>query len=127
MTALPLAAALPFTHLDDARFLAAVAVIEDNLQDRITSTGERSIYGLGRKTWEQHMPGLPFELATSRPDLARECAGRHLRWLKRELSRRGLPQTPQVVGTCWNTGLRGFRFVTPYGFCVQAVYEEGTP
>ena len=47
---------------------------------------------------------LPFENALDRVQ-AEEVAIRHYEWIKRGLSRNGLPQTPYYIALAWNGGL----------------------
>ena len=50
----------------------------------------------------------PFALCTLRPDLARECALAHVRWLKQALAQAGMPQSPFTLGWAWHRGIRGY-------------------
>lgn len=72
---------------DLTRLLSAIAAKENQPQDKVGPHGERSIYGITKAVWLQHMPYLPFEYATEQPFLARICAVKHINLCANELAK----------------------------------------
>jgi len=92
--------------------------------------GERSIYGITKAVWLQHMPYLPFEYATEQPLLARICAVKHINLCAHEMSKAGIHPGVYELGACWNVGLAGFVKLhklgvrVDYGVCIANLYGQ---
>lgn len=84
-------------------YLDATREIED-WQGRDGQHGERGSYGIRPATWRQHMGDMPF--ASARQERwGRECARRHVTWLRRELARSGVHPGIFNVALAYNAGL----------------------
>jgi hypothetical protein len=84
-------------------YLDATRQIED-WQGRDGRHGERGAYGIRAATWSQHMGDMDFALARQER-WGRECARRHVAWLRRELQRAGIHPGVFNVALVYNAGL----------------------
>jgi|JI10StandDraft_1071094.scaffolds.fasta_scaffold730238_3 hypothetical protein len=85
------------------RMLDATRAIE-NWQGRDGQFGERGAYGIRPATWKQHMGALPFTLARQEY-WGRECARRHIEWLKTQLPAAGIDPNEFNLALAYNAGL----------------------
>ena len=120
---------------DLTKLLAAIAAKEGQAQDAIGPHGERSIYGITKHVWDDHMNtkdeyAMGFELCTTRPFLARQVAIAHLNWLSNEVAKASYPPNCYVLAACWHLGLRGYIEAAragreiPYAKDVQNLYQS---
>ena len=87
-----------------AETLDAIHRVENPLNlTRPGKFGELGAYQFRLGTWRMHTD-VPFERALDRVQ-SEEVAIRHYEWIKRGLSRNGLPQTPYYIALAWNGGL----------------------
>ena len=93
---------------DVSKLLQAIAAKEGQAQDAIGPNGERSIYGITKAVWMQHMPYLPFEYCTEQPFLARICATKHINLCANELAKAGYPPSVYCIAAAWHSGLKGY-------------------
>lgn len=84
-------------------YLDATREIED-WQGRDGRHGERGAYGIREAAWRQHMGGMPFA-AARQERWGRECARRHVAWLRHELARSGVHTGVFNVALAYNAGL----------------------
>ena len=112
-----------------SKFLDCITCKENQNQYDVGEHGERSIYGITKDVWNQHMPNLSFSLCTNDKSLARVCAVRHLNWLSQQLILNGYPSNVYTLATCWNRGLNGYLYfarnskVSNYGLDVKEMYN----
>ena len=115
---------------DVSKLLICIAQKEGQAQDAIGPHGERSIYGITKAVWMQHMPYLPFEYCTEQPFLARICATKHINWTAHNLSREGFPPSAYCIAAAWHLGLAGYVKLakaggeSQYGKDVLAIYNS---
>lgn len=109
------------TEFSYDRFLNAIATIETgNNPNAIGRAGERSVYQFMESTWYDRTDKA-FVLATEDPDLAREVAIKHARWVQDRVKSthsglfndRLMPEeTDKIVyymAIIWNYGYGNFR------------------
>ena len=99
-----LPSALAASSPSRAETLNAIHQVENPLNStRPGKFGELGAYQFRASTWKMHTD-VPFERALDRVQ-SEEIAIRHYEWIKRGLSRNGLPQTPYYIALAWNGGL----------------------
>ncbi|MDP2227156.1 MAG: hypothetical protein Q8J78_06735 [Moraxellaceae bacterium] len=91
------------TTVDEARLLHAMRQVEE-WDGRDGARGERGPWQITGAVWSMHMPGRPFAEARHEGP-ARECALRHLAWLRAQLRARGCDDGAFMVALTWNAGL----------------------
>ncbi len=84
--------------------------------------GELSAWQITEPVWRDHM-AQPYADARD-PTLARACAVKHVRWLIRQIERRGQAATPERVATCWHFGPGHARRPSQWGADVANLYAE---
>ena len=95
--------ALPAPALELERLLDAIRAVEQ-WDGRDGAAGELGPYQIRAATWRQHMGGLPFALAREER-WGRECARRHMTWLRRHLAAAGIEPNPFNLTLSYNAGL----------------------
>lgn len=90
-------------QVDPERELDATRAIE-NWHGRDGGAQERGPYGIREAAWRQHMPGMDFALARQE-HWGRECARRHLAWIRGELRRAGCDDGVFMAAVSYNAGL----------------------
>lgn len=112
---------------------AMIRAVENSRWDFVGLKGERSSYQILEDTWR--MWSLkPFSWASSYEPMCVEeterVVSKHLAYLKGQLTKQGLVQTPYLVAVCWKAGLTRFtehrlRFEdTEYGKMALNIYED---
>ena len=119
---------------DLTKLLAAIAAKEGQAQDAIGPHGERSIYGITKHVWDDHMNtrdeyAMGFELCTTHPFWAKQVAIAHLNWLANELAKVGYPPSVYCLAAAWHHGLKGYLTLarsgesSQYAADVKALYD----
>ena len=104
---LALCLAPPCQAATDAQRAEGIRQAEGSALSQVGRRGERGEWQIDRGTWRQHS-GRPFWWASSplpghRAE-ARRVALAHVRWIRRQLPRLGLPDTDYCAALVWNAG-----------------------
>jgi hypothetical protein len=98
-----IAATAPAAVLDVGRLADQLRAVE-NWRGQDGAAGERGPYQISRAVWQNRMPGVAFSQARLEGP-ARECATRHIAWLRSGLRAAGWADTPYNIALAWNAGL----------------------
>ena len=120
---------------DVSKLLICIAQKEGQAQDAIGPHGERSIWGITKAVWNDHMDtkdeyAMGFAVCTESPFWARRVAIKHINWLAHELSKAGYAPSAYCIAAAWHLGLAGYVKLakaggeSQYGKDVLAIYNS---